>query len=170
MAREKRSLFEWLTGSTAADSDYSFDDLESGGTGYSGGAKIPLAHNSKRLVLAENPEPEPETEGELAVDVYQTPTHIIIKAMIAGVRPEDLDVSITRDMVTLRGKRERHTEGTAGEFFFSELYWGSFARTVALPQEIEIEDSEASEKHGLLTIRLPKVDKGRHAKLKIKSN
>lgn len=170
MAREKRSLFEWLTGSTSADQDYSFDDLESGGAGY--GTKIPVAHNGKRssFTQPQEPEPEPETEGELAVDVYQTPTHIIIKAMIAGVKPEDLDISITRDMVTLRGKRERHTEGVAGEFFFSELYWGSFARTIALPQEIEIEEAEASEKHGLLTIRLPKIDKGRHAKLKVKSS
>jgi HSP20 family protein len=90
--------------------------------------------------------------------------------MIAGVRPEDLDVAITRDMVTLRGKRERHVEGTAGDFFFSELYWGAFARTIVHPQEIDIEEAEAIEKHGLLTLRLPKLDKGRQAKLKIKSN
>jgi HSP20 family protein len=114
--------------------------------------------------------PEAEAEGELAVDVYQTPTHIVIKAMIAGVKPEDLDVSITRDMVTMRGKRERHTEGTAGDFFFSELYWGAFSRTIVLPQEVEIEEAEATEKHGLLVIRLPKLDKGRQAKLKVRSN
>jgi len=102
--------------------------------------------------------------------VYQTPTHIVIKAMIAGVRPEDLDVSLTRDMVTIRGKREQHTEGGGDDFFFQELYWGSFSRTIVLPQEVEIEEAEASEKHGLLTIKLPKLDKGRHAKLKVKSN
>ena len=174
MAKEKRSLFEWLTGGTGAD-DYSFDDLEQGGTGYmthSGAAQksrtLPIAHASKSAAL-EEPE-EAVEEGELAVDVYQTPTHIIIKAMIAGVRPEDLDVAITRDMVTLRGKRERHTEGTAGDFFFQELYWGSFSRTLVLPQEVDIENAEASEKHGLLTLRLPKLDKGRQTKLKVKSN
>ena len=168
MTQKKRSLFEWLTGSTAAEGDYSFDELESGGSGYTS-TKLPVSHGKGRSMLPE-PEPEAEVDGELAVDVYQTPTHLIIKAMIAGVRPEDLEVSITRDMVTLRGRRERHTEGTAGEFFFSELYWGSFARTIVLPQEIEIEEAEAGEKHGLLTIRLPKVDKGRHAKLKVKSS
>ncbi len=176
MAKEKRSLFDWLTGSQAQDA-YSFDDLESGGSGFG-------RHGSRaqREVLSKQKEtkhlqptiedetPEEAPEGELAVDVYQTPTHIIIKAMIAGVKPEDLDVSITRDMVTLRGKRERHTEGTAGDFFFSELYWGSFTRTIVLPQEIDIEEAEASEKHGLLTLRLPKLDKGRQAKLKIKSS
>jgi HSP20 family protein len=114
--------------------------------------------------------PEEGMEGELSVDVYQTPTHIVIKAMIAGVRPEDLDVSITRDMVTIRGKREQHTEGATGEFFFQELYWGSFSRTIVLPQEVEIEEAEAIEKHGLLVIRLPKMDKSRQAKLKVRSN
>lgn len=165
MAREKRSLFEWLTGGAGSD-DYSFEDLESGGAAYT--PRTQGAPQERRSLTVETP--EEDEEGELAVDVYQTPTHIIIKAMIAGVRPEDLDVSITRDMVTLRGKREKHVEGNSGDFFFQELYWGSFARTIVLPQEVEIEDAEANEKHGLLTIRLPKLDKGRQAKLKIKSN
>ena len=166
MAKEKRSLFEWLTGSQ--NDDYTFDELEQGGASYapaSKGKSIPISTATASEMVVEE-----EEAGELAVDVYQTPSHIVIKAMIAGVRPDDLDVSITRDMVTIRGKRERHTEGTAGDFFFQELYWGAFARTIVLPQEVEIEEAEASEKHGLLVIRLPKLDKGRQAKLKVKSN
>ncbi len=172
MAREKRSLFEWLTGSQ--NDDYTFDELEQGGASYT--TTHPPAR-SKNIPITSSNSPvsdttiiEEEESGELAVDVYQTPSHIVIKAMIAGVRPEDLDVSITRDLVTIKGKRERHTEGTAGDFFFQELYWGSFARTIVLPQEVEIEEAEASEKHGLLIIKLPKLDKGRQAKLKVKSN
>lgn len=167
MAKEKRSLFEWLTGGSGAENDFAFDDLESGGSAYGTKSTLPATPTRERRDIAEE---EPEPEGELAVDVYQTPTHIIIKAMIAGVRPEDLDVSITRDMVTLRGKREKHTEGTTGDFFFQELYWGAFSRTIVLPQEVEIEAAEATEKHGLLVIRLPKLDKGRQTKLKVKSN
>ena len=166
MAKEKRSLFEWLTGSQ--NDDYTFDELEQGGASYAPipkGKSIPISTATASEMVVEE-----EEAGELAVDVYQTPSHIVIKAMIAGVRPDDLDVSITRDMVTIRGKRERHTEGTSGDFFFQELYWGSFARTIVLPQEVEIEEAEASEKHGLLVIRLPKLDKGRQAKLKVKSN
>lgn len=175
MAKEKKSLFEWLTGGSGSDTDYSFDDLESGGSSSYGGAANQarkLSPNSMSGRVQESaPElPEEEVDGELAVDVYETPTHILIKAMIAGVRPEDLDVSITRDMVTVRGKRERAVEGNAGDFFFQELYWGSFSRTIVLPQEVEIEEAEATEKHGLLVIKLPKLDKGRHAKLKVKSN
>jgi len=168
MARNKRSLFDWLTGGAGAEQDYSFDDLETGS------GMIPTRSTSKRVPIQQQamPElvPEEPVDGELSIDVYQTSTHIIIKAMIAGVRPEDLDVSITRDMVTIRGKREQHAEGSSGEFFFQELYWGSFSRTIVLPQEIDLEEAEASEKHGLLIIRLPKLDKGRAAKLKVRSN
>jgi HSP20 family protein len=167
MAKEKRSLFEWLTGGSGTDDNFGFDDLETGGSPY--GTKIPIASKTNLRDREEAAE-ESQPEGELAVDVYQTSTHIFIKAMIAGVKPEDLDVSITRDLVTLRGKRERHTEGTAGDFFFQELYWGTFSRTIVLPQEVEIEEAEATEKHGLLTIKLPKLDKGRQAKLRVKSS
>ncbi len=168
MAKEKRSLFEWLTGSETED--YTFDELEQGGAAYPPAKSKQIPVNSSAGSTTMEVLEEEEEAGELAVDVHQTPSHIVIKAMIAGVRPEDLDVSITRDMVTIKGRRERHTEGTNGDFFFQELYWGSFARTIVLPQEVEIEDAEATEKHGLLIIKLPKLDKGRQAKLKVKSN
>ena len=111
-----------------------------------------------------------EEEGQLAVDMCQTPTEIIIKTMVAGVKPEDLDISITRDMVTIRGKRMESYEATDNDFFHKELYWGSFSRTIVLPSEVEIEEAEASEKHGLLTLILPKVDKNRQSKLKVRAS
>ena len=165
MAREKKSLFDWLTGSAGAENDYTFDDLESGSF-----APPPSSARRGEKIAHQPLVPEERIDGELSVDVYQTATHIVVKAMIAGVRPEDLDVTITRDMVTIRGKREQHTEGSTGEFFFQELYWGSFSRTIVLPQEVEVEEAEAVEKHGLLIIRLPKLDKGRQAKLKVRSS
>ena len=112
---------------------------------------------------------EDAEEGELAVDVYQTPSEIVIKAMVSGVKPEDLEVGITRDMVTIRGKRESVREINEDNYFQRELYWGSFARTILLPAEVEVEEAEALEKHGLLTIRLPKIDKGKKQTLKVKS-
>jgi len=111
-----------------------------------------------------------EEEGELAVDMCQTPTEIIIKTMVAGVKPEDLDVAITRDMVTIRGKRMESYEADDNDFFHRELYWGAFSRTIVLPAEVEIEEAEASEKHGLLTLILPKIDKNRQSKLKVRTN
>lgn len=111
-----------------------------------------------------------DEEGQLAVDMYQTPTEIIIKTMVAGVKPEDLDINITRDMVTVRGKRLEAYETADNDFFHKELYWGSFSRTIILPTEVEIEEAEASEKHGLLTLILPKIDKNKQSKLKVRTN
>jgi HSP20 family protein len=113
---------------------------------------------------------EDEEEGQLAVDMFQTPTEIIIKTMVAGVKPEDLDIAITRDMVTIRGKRLETYESHDNDFFHKELYWGSFSRTIVLPAEVEIEEAEASEKHGLLTLILPKIDKNKQSKLKVRTN
>jgi HSP20 family protein len=113
---------------------------------------------------------EDEEEGQLAIDMCQTPSEIIIKTMVAGVKPDDLDIAITRDMVTIRGKRTESQETEENDFFHKELYWGLFSRTIILPTEIEIEAAEASEKHGLLTLILPKIDKDRQSKIKVKTN
>lgn len=111
-----------------------------------------------------------EEEGQLAVDMFQNPEEIIIKTMVAGVKPEDLDISITRDMVTIYGRRTESYDVNEGDFFHKELYWGAFSRTIVLPAEIEIEEAEAKESHGLLTLTLPKIDKNRQSKLKVKTN
>ena len=110
-----------------------------------------------------------DDEAELTVDVYQMPDMIVIKTMVAGVHPEDLDISISRDEVTIRGHREEERVASDEDFFVRELYWGTFSRTVTLPEEIDVEEAEAVEKHGLLILKLPKFDKSKHAKLKVKT-
>lgn len=108
-------------------------------------------------------------EGELSIDMYQTPESIIVCAMIPGVKKEDLDIVLTRDSLTLKGKRVEETKIADQDYFHRELYWGSFTRKVDFPHEIDIEQSEAIEKAGMLTLVLPRIDKGRQAKLRIKS-
>lgn len=110
-----------------------------------------------------------EEEGQLTVDVYQTPGDIVVQTMVAGVRPEDLQINITRDMITIKGKREEARNINEENYFTKELYWGTFSRTVLLPQEVEPEEAEATERHGLLTIKMPKIDKDRKSVLKVKS-
>ena len=110
---------------------------------------------------------EPQ-DGELPVDMYQTEDEIIIRAIVAGVDPNDLEISITRDMVTVRGTRDEYTEARDDEYFHRELFWGSFSRTLLLPEEVAIDESEAKEKHGMLEIRMPKLDKHRSTQLRVK--
>ena len=109
-------------------------------------------------------------DGELPIDMYQTRDTIVIRALVAGVNPEDLSISITRDMVTLKGTREEIQEAADEDYFHRELFWGSFSRSIVLPEEIVIDEAEAKEKHGLLEIVLPKLDKGRSAKLTVRSH
>lgn len=108
-------------------------------------------------------------DGELPVDMYQTEDEIIIRAIVAGVDPSDLEISITRDMVTVRGTRDEYQEARDDEYFHRELFWGSFSRTLLLPEEVAIDESEAKEKHGMLEIRMPKLDKHRSTQLRVKS-
>jgi len=115
-------------------------------------------------------EPAPTQEGELPVDMYQTDDEIVIRTLVAGVSPEELEISITRDMVTIKGLREELQETNDDNYFRRELFWGGFSRTLVLPEEVIIDEAEAQEKHGLLEIRLPKLDKHRSTQLKVKSN
>ncbi len=112
---------------------------------------------------------EDNEEGQLTVDVHQTGDDIIVQTMVAGVRPEDLDITITRDMVTIKGVRNRESTTSEDDYFYKELYWGSFSRTILLPQEIDPDTTEASEKNGLLTLRLPKIDKERKKQVRVRA-
>lgn len=109
-----------------------------------------------------------DDEGELTVDIYDKGDSIVIQSTVAGVKPEDLDVSITSDSVTIRGKRERHEEVKEKDYYYKELFWGTFSRSVILPEEIDEDGAEASLKHGLLSITLPKKRRGTVQKLKVK--
>jgi len=99
-----------------------------------------------------------DAEGQLTIDVYQTDESIVIKSTIAGVKPEDLDVSINNDMVTIKGERKHEEEVAAENYYYQECYWGHFSRSVVLPVDIISDKAEASLKNGILTIRLPKAD------------
>ncbi|HLD27817.1 MAG TPA: Hsp20/alpha crystallin family protein [Patescibacteria group bacterium] len=109
-------------------------------------------------------------EGQLSVDVYQTKDDIVIKSTIAGVKPEDIDVSINNDMITIRGKREIEETIAEDDYFYQECYWGGFSRSIILPTEIMPEKVEAALKNGVLTVRLPKAKKSKSISVKVKEN
>jgi len=110
-----------------------------------------------------------ESEGQLPVDVHQTTNDIIIRAFVAGVRPDELNISISRDMVEIEGSRMEREQTSGPDYFTRELFWGSFSRAIMLPQEVDVDASSANAKDGLLTIILPKLDKARQTKLRVKS-
>ena len=109
-----------------------------------------------------------EPEGQLTLDVYQTPTEIVIESAIAGVKPEDIDINVSSDSVTIRGARHRDEEVKEENYIYQECYWGRFSRSVILPQEIDPENVEAKFKNGILTVKLPKVNRQKTKKIKVR--
>lgn len=156
--KERRSFFERLTGAIRVPDDSDATEV------------LDEREGREDREVSDDVSDLDAGEGQLVVDVYQTHSDIVIKTMVPGVRPEDLDITITRDMVTIKGKRETERTVADNDYFHKELYWGMFSRAILLPQEIEIEEAEAIEKHGLLIIKLPKLDKNRQTKVRVKNN
>ncbi len=162
----KRSSF--LSRLTGNDDSYFDDDFSQGGTaavfhGEGGERHAHLATGNEKWAKQE------DSAGELAVDVYQTNDAIVIKALIAGVHPHSVDISLTREAVTISGSRSDEKEVEEDNYFQRELYWGSFSRTIILPEEVDVDLAEASEKHGVLVLRLPKINKKKETKLKVRA-
>jgi HSP20 family protein len=163
--RNKKSGSSFLEKLTGVGND---DELE-----YEAPKSQPSNASGRRIIPEQNTSSfsfsEEDEEGELAVDVFETNSDIIVQTMTAGVRPEELTISITPESITIRGRRDSSRESADENFMVRELYWGSFSRTIELPKQIDPDLAEAIEKHGLLMIRLPKLDKEKTHRLKVKS-
>ena len=109
-----------------------------------------------------------EPEGQLAIDVYQTDTEIVIRSTIAGAKPEDLDISIEADNILIKGNREEPPEAGQKNYFYQECFWGPFSRQIILPEEADPNRAEASMKEGVLIIRIPKIERKKKRKIIIK--
>lgn len=107
-------------------------------------------------------------EGQLNIDMYQTKDNVILKSTIAGVRPEDIDITVANDMVTVKGARRKEENVLQEDYFYQECYWGSFSRSVIVPVDIDSEHIEADLKDGILTIVIPKAAKAKTKKVKVR--
>ena len=162
---KKPSFLAKWTGRADQYDDY-FDDPNAEHAHFSGNGG---QRNARIVTHTTDNANSAEPTGELAVDVYQTPDAIVVKAFVAGVQPQTIDIALTREMLTISGQRQDEQEVEEEGYFQRELYWGSFSRTILLPEEIDVDMAEASEKHGILVVRLPKINKKRQAKLKVRS-
>jgi HSP20 family protein len=112
-----------------------------------------------------------ERQAVPALDLYTTPDAVIAKVALPGVKPEDVDVSISDDIVTITGTFKEEKETTEAGFVHKELSRGSFSRSFALPTAIKAEAAIAAFKDGLLTLTLPKTEevKPKHVKVEVSS-
>lgn len=107
-------------------------------------------------------------EGQLSIDVYQTPKAIVVKSTIAGVKPDAIDISINNDMLTIRGQRQHSEEIRESDYLFRECYWGSFSRSIILPVEIQADKIDAELENGVLTVTLPKAKQSKQISIKVR--
>jgi len=180
--KEKRSFFERLTGARRVPSE---GQSQSDSFGYSAPPSYGAQSIQPQISPQEDYAVEPTTqetsapaeqdeswagdsEGQLTIDVYQTDNDIVIKSTIAGVKPEDLDVSINNDMVTVRGDRKNEETVEGENYYYQECYWGTFSRSVILPVEVLADKAEATMKNGILTVRLPKADTTKSKKIQVR--
>ncbi len=110
---------------------------------------------------------EATVDGQLAVDVFETAKDVVIKAPIAGVGGDDIDITVTDEMVIIRGERKEAKEVDLGSYHAQECYWGSFSRTISLPKKGLADEAKADFSKGILTIRVPKAETNKLRKLKV---
>ena len=109
-----------------------------------------------------------EGEGQLAVDVYQTDGFLVMQSAIAGVKPGSLDIVIEGDMVSIKGVRERPEEEGERNYFYQECFWGPFSRQIVLSVGVDSSRTEARLKDGILTIKVPKIEKEKKRKIEVR--
>ncbi|RJQ32771.1 Hsp20/alpha crystallin family protein [Candidatus Parcubacteria bacterium] len=157
MLKEKRSFFERLTGSAPEEqySDMSYNLSENP-------AVVEQTFDNQR----EFDNGAEEEEGQLAVDISQNDNEVIVQAIVAGIRPDELDISIGRDSVAIKGRRDNLKLSGRENMICQELYWGAFGRKISLSDEIDSDNVEATIKNGMLTLRLPLARKNRVQKIR----
>lgn len=116
------------------------------------------------------PQPKsPQTkDGQLSVDVFQSKDEIAIVAPIAGVKPDDVTITITDDVITIKGERAHGTTLQKEDCFIQECFWGTFSRSIVLPEDVDTSKTEAAFNNNVLVIRIPRIEKVKTKVVKIK--
>ena len=183
MAKKDKSFFGKIMGGSVTDEDMNIsapqveeevteveveelveEPYDEGQEGLLGPAPMPEAAGKDK----ENEEWLNDYEGQLNIDMYQTKDNVIIKSTIAGVRPEDIDITVANDMVSIKGARRKEENVSQEDYFYQECYWGNFSRSVIVPVDIDSESIEADLKDGILTVIIPKAAKAKTKKVKVK--
>ena len=111
----------------------------------------------------------PATGFEPSVDVYQTKDEIVVKAALPGIKPDDIDISVTGDLLTIRGEMKQEEKIEEGSYLRQERRYGQFCREFALPTQVSADKSKAEFEHGVLTLRLPKAEAAKPKSISVKA-
>lgn len=133
--------------------------------------KLAKSGPKKKSAKKKKKSKDDDSDGQLTVDVYKDGDFIVVESTVAGVDPDDLDINITSESVTIKGERERNNEVDDENFYYQECFWGSFSRSIILPEEVDPDESEANfDKNGVLEIRMPVLKKSKAKKLEVNTD
>jgi len=107
-------------------------------------------------------------EGRLALDVYQTKDAVVVEAPIPGVKPEDVEITVTGDVLTIKAETKSEEKVEKENYIRQERRYGSFSRSVALPEGLDKNKAEAGFENGVLTVTFPKTEEVKPKSVKIK--
>ncbi|MDD5701366.1 MAG: Hsp20/alpha crystallin family protein [Dehalococcoidales bacterium] len=112
---------------------------------------------------------EREGFGTVPLDVYQTDKEVVVKASLPGYKPEEVDISITGDVLTIRGEHKEEQETKEENYFYKERRYGSFSRSIPIPVEVKSEKAEATFDNGILMLKMPKMETSKPKQIKVKA-
>ena len=105
----------------------------------------------------------------MSLDIYHTDKEIVILAPIAGITQDDIKVSVTDDVLIIRGERKAAEEIAEENYYTKECFWGGFSRSIVLPVEADTKNISATFENNVLDIRIPKVEIEHTKIIKIKA-
>ena len=118
------------------------------------------------------PQPDwatPTGPGAFAVDVYETEDAVVVKSAIPGVKPEDIDISLTGDTLTIKGETKSEEKVEEENYVRREMRYGSFVRTLSIPTSVVVDKADAEFENGVLTLTLPKAEEVKPKAIQIKA-
>jgi HSP20 family protein len=105
-----------------------------------------------------------------AIDTYEKADKITVRAEIPGVRPEELEVSVDNNLLTIKGEKKHENEVNEKDYYRRETSYGKFERTIRLPEAVKVEGAKATYKNGVLKVELAKSEEAKRKKIKIDVN
>jgi len=104
-----------------------------------------------------------------AIDMYQTDSDVVVKATLPGLKPEEVEISLSGNSLEIKGETKEESEGKQGDYYYRERSYGSFQRCLTLPVEIKSDEVEATFDNGLLVLKMPKAEQVKAKQIKIQA-
>lgn len=106
--------------------------------------------------------------ADMPIDMYQTDENVVVKTSLPGIKPEEVEITVTGDTLTIKGETKTEEEVKRENYLRQERRSGAFTRSILLPGSLQTDRAEASFENGVLTLNIPKAEETKPKQIKIK--